>query len=112
MKCEVFILAGGLSTRMGRDKSKLRLGRRTMLSIIREMAQQLHFPVRVIRRDLVPRARTALHRAVARLKAAVAALMPSRRRATAPASDGPSAIGYARGGDPGRLARFPAPHRG
>jgi len=40
---------------MGRDKARLRLGRRTMLSIVRATARELGQPVRVIRRDLVPR---------------------------------------------------------
>lgn len=53
--CEVCILAGGLSTRMRRDKSRLRLDRRTMLGVIRATAKQLNLPVRVIRRDLKPR---------------------------------------------------------
>jgi molybdopterin-guanine dinucleotide biosynthesis protein A len=49
------ILAGGLSQRMGRDKARLRLGRQTLLSRIRATAQELGLPVRVIRRDIVPR---------------------------------------------------------
>jgi molybdenum cofactor guanylyltransferase len=40
---------------MGRDKSKLRLGNRTLLSHIRTSANQTGLPIRVIRRDLVPR---------------------------------------------------------
>ena len=52
---EICILAGGLSRRMGRDKSRLRLGRRTMLGHIRGEARELGLPVRVIRRDAVPR---------------------------------------------------------
>ena len=40
---------------MGRDKSRLKLGRRTMLGHIRAEAKTLGLPVRVIRRDLVPR---------------------------------------------------------
>jgi molybdopterin-guanine dinucleotide biosynthesis protein A len=55
MKLEVCILAGGLSTRMGRDKAQLRLGRRRMLSIVRETAAKLGLPVRIIRRDAVGR---------------------------------------------------------
>jgi len=51
----ICILAGGLSRRMGRDKSRLRLGRRTMLGHIRAEARELGLPVRVIRRDAVPR---------------------------------------------------------
>ena len=52
---EICILAGGLSRRMGRDKSRLRLGRRTMLGHIRGEARELGLSVRVIRRDAVPR---------------------------------------------------------
>jgi molybdopterin-guanine dinucleotide biosynthesis protein A len=51
---EICILAGGLSKRMGRDKSRLRLGSTTMLGHIRKGAQLTGFPVRVIRRDCVP----------------------------------------------------------
>src|SRR5439155_17584451 len=54
-RVEVCILAGGLSTRMGRDKARLRLGRCTMVAIVRAVAGQTNLPVRVIRRDLVPR---------------------------------------------------------
>src|SRR5262245_53027899 len=49
------ILAGGRSSRMGRDKSRLRVGRRTMLTHAKQAAQALGLPVRVIRRDIVPR---------------------------------------------------------
>jgi molybdopterin-guanine dinucleotide biosynthesis protein A len=52
---EICILAGGLSSRMGRDKSRLRLGPRTLLAQIRDEAKLLGWPVRVIRRDVVPR---------------------------------------------------------
>lgn len=52
---EICILAGGLSRRMGRDKSRLRLGQRTLLGQIRAEAVKLGVPVRVIRRDAVPR---------------------------------------------------------
>jgi len=52
---EIFILAGGLSTRMGRDKSRLRLGGRTMVDLIRQTAITTGLKVRVIRRDLVRR---------------------------------------------------------
>ncbi len=54
-KIEICILAGGLASRMGRDKSKLRLGRKTFLTHIRNVAKNLEFPVRVIRHDLIPR---------------------------------------------------------
>jgi molybdopterin-guanine dinucleotide biosynthesis protein A len=52
---EICILAGGLSSRMGCDKSKLRLGGKALLAHIRQTAKTLNVPVRVIRRDLVPR---------------------------------------------------------
>jgi len=52
---EICILAGGLSRRMGRDKSRLKLGPRTMLGHIRAEARLLGWPVRVVRRDVVPR---------------------------------------------------------
>jgi len=55
LSLEVCILAGGLSTRMGRDKSRVRLGQRTMLGHIRTAARQLGFPVRAIRRDSIAR---------------------------------------------------------
>ena len=40
---------------MGRDKARLRLGRRTLLGHVRALAGELGLPVRVIRRDLVAR---------------------------------------------------------
>jgi molybdenum cofactor guanylyltransferase len=52
---EVCILAGGLSTRMGRDKARLRLNGRSMLSLVRANAIRLGHRVQVIRRDAVPR---------------------------------------------------------
>jgi molybdopterin-guanine dinucleotide biosynthesis protein A len=52
---EICILAGGLSKRMGRDKSGLLLGSVTMLGAIRTAARATGFPVRVIRRDVVPK---------------------------------------------------------
>ncbi len=52
---EIAILAGGLSRRMGRDKLRLRLGGRTVLGHAEALAASLDLPVRVIRRDLVPR---------------------------------------------------------
>ncbi|MBI4325540.1 MAG: molybdenum cofactor guanylyltransferase [Chloroflexi bacterium] len=55
LSCEICILAGGLSSRMGRDKARLRLGNRTLLGHIRATARQLLLPVRVIRRDRVSR---------------------------------------------------------
>ena len=53
--CGICVLAGGLSTRMGRNKGRLRLGQRTMLGEIRAVANTVGLPVRVIRRDLLPR---------------------------------------------------------
>jgi molybdopterin-guanine dinucleotide biosynthesis protein A len=52
---EVCILAGGLSSRMGRNKAGLRLGRRTLLGHIRVNAAELALPLRVLRQDLVAR---------------------------------------------------------
>lgn len=52
---EICILAGGLSQRMRCDKSQLKLGPRTLLNHIRAEARSLGRPVRVIRRDVVPR---------------------------------------------------------
>jgi molybdenum cofactor guanylyltransferase len=52
---ELCILAGGLSSRMGRDKSGLRLGSLSMLGHIRRLGKDLGMPVRVIKRDIVPR---------------------------------------------------------
>ena len=40
---------------MGRDKSRLRFGGRTLLSHIKRAAESTGLPVRVIRRDIVPR---------------------------------------------------------
>ncbi len=50
---EICILAGGLSSRMGCDKSRLRLGGRTLLAHIRATAAMIGLPHRIIRRDLV-----------------------------------------------------------
>ncbi len=52
--CEICILAGGRSRRMGRSKAKLRLGDRTMLGQVKLTAGRTGWPVRIIRRDLVP----------------------------------------------------------
>ena len=51
---EISILAGGLSSRIGRNKALLRLGRRTLLEHVRTSARDSGWPHRVIRRDLVP----------------------------------------------------------
>lgn len=54
-RTEICILAGGLSTRMGRDKAKLRLGGMSLLSRVRAVARATQYPLRIIRRDLVTR---------------------------------------------------------
>ncbi len=51
----ISILAGGQSARMGRDKTRLRLGRRTLLAQVRSTAEATGWPVRIIRRDVVSR---------------------------------------------------------
>ena len=53
--CEVCILAGGRSLRMGRDKRRLRLGGASLLHHVKTTAQKLDLPLRIVRRDLVPR---------------------------------------------------------
>jgi len=50
---EICILAGGSSSRMGRDKSQLRLCGRTMLAHIRATAKSSGLPHRIIRHDMV-----------------------------------------------------------
>jgi len=50
----ISILSGGLSTRMGRDKSRLRFRGRTLLGHVRAAAKATGWPVRIIRRDAVP----------------------------------------------------------
>ena len=51
----ICILAGGLSERMGRDKGRMRLGRRTLLGHVRGAAEAVGLDVRIIRKDLVAR---------------------------------------------------------
>ncbi|HEY3857215.1 MAG TPA: molybdenum cofactor guanylyltransferase [Verrucomicrobiae bacterium] len=52
---EICILAGGLSSRMGRDKVRLRCRGKSLLQHVKGAAQKSPWPVRVIRRDLVAR---------------------------------------------------------
>lgn len=52
---EICILAGGLSKRMGSDKSRLRLGTRSLAGHARGLARVVGISARVIRRDLVRR---------------------------------------------------------
>lgn len=52
--CAVCVLAGGRSSRLGRDKARLRLGRRTLLGHIRATVRKMGLPFRIIRCDLVP----------------------------------------------------------
>lgn len=52
---QIFILAGGLSSRMGRDKARLRLGGRALLTWVRAAARATGWPVRVVWRDAGPR---------------------------------------------------------
>jgi molybdopterin-guanine dinucleotide biosynthesis protein A len=54
-KAEICILAGGLSSRMKRNKARLRLGGKTLLRHVYDVANRTEWPVRIIRRDLVPR---------------------------------------------------------
>jgi molybdopterin-guanine dinucleotide biosynthesis protein A len=55
LTCEICILAGGMSTRMGRDKATMRLGAKTMVGHVRAVARLTGLKVRIIRKDLVPR---------------------------------------------------------
>jgi molybdopterin-guanine dinucleotide biosynthesis protein A len=52
---EVVILAGGASSRMGRDKARTRVGGRTLLQHVRAAARATGWPVRVLRHDAVPK---------------------------------------------------------
>ncbi len=52
---EVCILAGGLSSRMGRDKARMKLQGRTLVGWVRLAAKETKWPVRIICKDLVAR---------------------------------------------------------
>jgi molybdopterin-guanine dinucleotide biosynthesis protein A len=52
---EVVILAGGTSSRMGRDKAHARIAGQTLLQHARAEARTTGWPVRVLRRDAVPK---------------------------------------------------------
>jgi molybdopterin-guanine dinucleotide biosynthesis protein A len=54
LSIETYILAGGRSSRMGRDKSRLPLGTGVMIDYVAAAAEQAGLPCRVIDRDLVP----------------------------------------------------------
>lgn len=51
----IWILAGGQSRRMGRDKSRISIAGKTLLQHVREAALATGRPVRTIRTDAVPR---------------------------------------------------------
>jgi molybdopterin-guanine dinucleotide biosynthesis protein A len=51
----ISILAGGRSSRMGRDKARLRFQGRSLLAYVRAAAGETGWPVRVIRRDVIAR---------------------------------------------------------
>jgi iron complex transport system ATP-binding protein len=50
----IFILAGGKSSRMGRDKARLPMGNRSFLQVITESARELDAPIEVIFDDDLP----------------------------------------------------------
>jgi molybdenum cofactor guanylyltransferase len=52
---EICILAGGSSSRMGRDKGGLRWRGKSLLQHVRAVARQSPWPTRVIRRDILAR---------------------------------------------------------
>jgi molybdopterin-guanine dinucleotide biosynthesis protein A len=52
---QVFILAGGLGTRMGQDKASLLDGESSFVQVLSERFKNAGYPVEVIVEDLVPR---------------------------------------------------------
>src|ERR1043166_3834880 len=54
-KTEIAILGGGLSSRMGRDKGRIKLGSEPLLDRATRIAASTGLPVKVIRKDLVER---------------------------------------------------------
>ena len=54
-RIEIYIIAGGQSSRMGKEKARLRLGNRTLLGHVKAAASVTGLPIRVLRRDIVPR---------------------------------------------------------
>ena len=55
IEIEACILAGGLSTRMGREKDRLKFRGHTLLGHARALVDEVGLPYRIIRRDSVPR---------------------------------------------------------
>ena len=55
LQWSIWILAGGQSRRMGRDKSRIRLAGKSLLAHVRSAAESTGWPVRVIRKDAVTR---------------------------------------------------------
>jgi molybdopterin-guanine dinucleotide biosynthesis protein A len=84
---EICVLAGGLSTRMGRDKSSARVGGQTMLSRVRSAARMAGLRVRVIRKDIVPRCGPigGIFTALKSSQAAVVVILPCDMPFLAPA---------------------------
>ncbi len=54
-RLEAVILAGGLGSRLGRDKSTLRLGGRRGITLLRSACREVGLPCRVVRKDIVAR---------------------------------------------------------
>ena len=54
-RLEAVILAGGLGSRLGRDKSTLRLGGRRVMTLLRAACKEVGLPCRAVREDIVAR---------------------------------------------------------